>query len=91
MAQHTLSSPVDVYTKETVIGYDYFITELVLHQRVCFSIEMKSSDGRTIDMVHIEIEGDEYNNWGNDDNYIKEIIEKYVNKYIEKTVKNNSS
>lgn len=91
MAQHNLPNPLDVYTKETIVGYDYYITELVLHEKACFSIEMKSADGRIIDFIHITIEGDEYNNWGNDDNYIQGIIEKYVNDFIENVSKANNS
>lgn len=47
---------------------------LILHQSVIFRINFYNDKNEKIQKCFITLEGDDYNNWGNDDSYITNLI-----------------
>jgi len=54
--------------------YKYQLTDLIPHVSISYQIWCYNSNDVFIKALNGVIEGDEYSNWGEDDNYIENII-----------------
>ena len=53
---------------------DFQITELVLDSHVVVHVHYRNPEGYHLTSKIVKIEGDEYNAWGDDDNYIINLV-----------------
>jgi hypothetical protein len=53
---------------------DFQITELVLDSHVVVRVHYRNPEGYHLTSKIVKIEGDEYNAWGDDDNYIINLV-----------------
>ena len=60
--------------------YHYYFSELVLDESVSFVIVFFDAEGNALKTEIVKIEGEDYNQWGIDDNYIKKWIADYITK-----------
>jgi len=63
----TLEAPV-------VTKIDMEVMELVLDSHVTMVVHYLNAAGNLLDNKFVKIEGDEYNAWGDDDNYIINLV-----------------
>lgn len=63
----TLEAPV-------VTKIDMEVMELVLDSHVIMVVHYLNAAGNLLDNKFVKIEGDEYNAWGDDDNYIINLV-----------------
>ena len=64
---HSLTAPV-------VRSVEIEIMELVLDSHVVVLVKYKGGNGNLLENHIVRIEGDEYNAWGDDDNYITNLV-----------------
>ena len=62
--------------------YKYFVSYLEPHKSVSLVIILLDASNNEIYRIVRLIEGEEYNNWGLDDNYLDEIVEEEVKKVL---------
>jgi hypothetical protein len=61
--------PKNIVTTKVVTNIDISVQELILHQGCRIRVYLRGADGSIIDIQHVEMFGDDYKAWGNDDNY----------------------
>ena len=64
---YTLDAPI-------VSKINIEIMELVLNSHVTVVVQFLNATGNLLDNKIVKIEGDEYNAWGDDDNYITNLV-----------------
>ena len=57
-----------------ICGFNYRVRSLVLSESVSFSVILYDQFNKTLNIQTITINGEDYNNWGNDDTYIIKFI-----------------
>jgi len=62
--------------------YKYFVSYLEPHKSVSLVIILLDASNNEVYRIVRLIEGEEYNNWGLDDNYLDEIVEEEVKKVL---------
>ena len=67
IVDHALPTPVATKIELSVI-------EVVLNSYVSISVSYFNSNGNLIHNEHVKIEGEEYNNWGLDDQYLVNLV-----------------
>jgi hypothetical protein len=50
-----------------------------LNTSVTISVNILDENNKSIETFTLLLEGDDYNNWGNDDSYIKTFVETKIN------------
>jgi len=67
--------------QKVLIITQYCITfyNLILNTSVCMNVDVFDENGKAIETFKLILEGDDYNNWGNNDNYIKTFVEAKIN------------
>lgn len=50
------------------------VMEMVLDSHVTMMVRYLNADGNLLDNKYVKIEGEEYNAWGDDDNYITNLV-----------------
>ena len=60
--------------------YHYYFSDLVLDESVSFVIVFFDAEGNALKTEIVKIEGEDYNQWGLDDNYIKKWIADWIEK-----------
>ena len=60
--------------------YQYTFSNLVLDESVTFVIMFYDAEGNALKTSLVKIEGEDYNKWGLDDQYIKDWIADYITK-----------
>ena len=58
--------------------YQYTFSSLVLNESVSFVIMFYDAEGNALKTELVKIEGEDYNKWGLDDQYIKDWIADYI-------------
>lgn len=66
--------PVDKITMQTIVRFSLDITELLLHQSATFRVSLYNVNDKLVDTKFVTLEGDDYTNWGNDDEYILQFL-----------------
>lgn len=54
--------------------FDIDVCEIKLHEYVVVSVQFYDYDGKIIHSTQVKIDGNDYLNWSNDDNYIVSIV-----------------
>lgn len=62
---------------KTITNFKLSTQDLQLFTCVTFRVELLNSGGGLVDLKYVVVDGDDYKNWNNDDNYI-------INKVAEK-------
>ena len=69
--------PQDIVTTKTVSFVELIDIRIKLYENVQLNVLLKNSSGNLVDVKHLTLTGDDYKNWGNDDNYIiSKVLEK---------------
>ena len=76
---NTLESPIVQTLQKTFTHYSIAFENLMLHKGVTLVINLFNEESHT-HSIHYKIEGDEYNQWGDDDTYIESIIQRELQK-----------
>lgn len=63
----TLDAPV-------VVKIEMEVIEMILDSHVTMAVRYLNDNGNLLDNKIVKIEGDEYNAWGDDDNYIINLV-----------------
>lgn len=66
----------------TIVGMQINFLSLILDVNVSVNVLLYNSDNVVIQNQVITIEGDEYENWGNDDDYLINLIANKLNLVI---------
>jgi hypothetical protein len=64
--------PVDKTTTQTIVRFTLEITELVLNTSATFNVLCFDLNDKMVYTQFISLEGEDYTNWGNDDEYVVE-------------------
>lgn len=64
----------DFITTKTISKVDILDGNIQLNRFVSFPVRLMDSDDNVISVENVLISGEEYNNWGSDDNYIETLI-----------------
>ena len=51
-----------------------YAVEVQLHKYAVFRVSLNEDNGVIIQEHYIKIDGEEYDNWGSDDTYIKQLV-----------------
>lgn len=66
--------PFDKTTTQTIVRFDLDIIELQLYASATFRVLCYDINDKLIDTKFVELEGNAYNNWGNDDEYVVQYV-----------------
>jgi len=69
-----LDPPYDIISKQTITSFTYRVTELVLFQSATVLILFLDENENCIRTVQYFVKDDEYTDWGDDDQYILDLI-----------------
>ena len=75
--------PVDRTVTQTITRFTLDIIELVFNTSARFRVSQYDADDKLIDATNVTIEGQEYADWGGDDNYIINLIAQKLGFIIE--------
>lgn len=64
----------EVITTQTISKVDILEGTIELNKSVRFGVRLMDSNENVISHQNITISGEEYENWGSDDNYIENLI-----------------
>lgn len=67
-------APVDKTITKTITRFFLDIIELTFNTSARFRVSQYDVNDNLIDAINVTIEGEEYTNWRNDDNYIINLI-----------------
>ena len=62
--------PYDKTTIQTVTCFELIITEMVYNTSATFRVILYGKTRNIISIEYVKIEGQDYTNWNNDDNYV---------------------
>ena len=81
MYMNTLETPLEIVNTRTATKYSVEFRNLILHKEITLLIHLFSDDNHTpIKSIQYKLEGDEYNQWGDDDSYIEIIVKREIQK-----------
>lgn len=69
-----LIHPFEQKTIKIATSISLHIQELILNQSAVFRVSLHDEDGRCISNHMVTIEGQDYLNWGTDDNYVRRFV-----------------
>ena len=73
---------IQTITKTTnIVHFDVSGVMVYLHERATVNVAFTCDDGNKL-YRDVVLEGDDYTNWGNDDNYINEYIALNINSIL---------
>lgn len=75
--------PITITTVKTIDNFEIVNLEVVLNSKASLYVYLKNNEDVVLG-EHITIEGDDYNNWGNDDQYIIDYVRNYIINYFNK-------
>ena len=67
-------TPVEIVTTNTVSGIKINIIRMEIFTSATLMVEILNQTGNIIRNEIIELNGDDYNNWSNDDNYLYDFV-----------------
>ena len=83
---HTPTPISGEFIQKTAIAfYDYFVGSLVPHQSVTLGIRLIDGSGNEVYRYFIDVVGEEYAKWGEDDSYLDTIVYDSVNSMLSGT------
>ena len=75
-SNYKLKNPIQKITNIT--SYSISLYNFILNKSVTIQVNVLDDTNTVINQFSFILEGDEYNNWGNNDNYITNLIEKKI-------------
>lgn len=66
--------PKDITQVNTATNVEMHMSNLVLGTSIDINVLFKDSQGRVFKMELVRVQGDEYSQWGNDDNYLIDLV-----------------
>lgn len=66
--------PKDVTISNVVVSVELVIGTLILGSSIDVNVLFRNQQGRIFKSELVHIQGDEYNQWGNDDNYLIDLV-----------------
>ena len=69
--------PITITTVKTINNFEILNIEVILNSRATLYVYLKNDDDVVLG-EHITIEGDDYANWGSDDEYIFDYVKNYI-------------
>lgn len=79
-------APVEIVTTNTVSGIKIRILRVEIFQSATLMVEILNQNGNAIKNEIIEINGDDYKNWSNDDNYLYDLTARKLGYSIVPTI-----
>ena len=76
---NTLETPIVQTLQKTFTHYSIQFENLVLHKEITLVINLFNQESHS-HSAHYKIEGEEYQQWGDDDSYIDSIIQRELQK-----------
>jgi len=70
----TSIQPFDKTITKTVVSFSLNITSMIFNTSATFRVYLYDVNNKIIETTNIIVEGDEYLNWSNDDNYIIQLV-----------------
>jgi hypothetical protein len=64
--------------QQIVVGFDYRINEIVLFQYLDLTVYLLDEKGQILDNKILKLEGEDYQKWSTDDNYVLAWIKKQI-------------
>ena len=74
----------EIVNTHTATQYSIEFRDLILHKELSLVIHLSNEYGFIFHTIQYKIEGDEYNQWGDDDSYIETIIQREIQKFSKK-------
>ena len=62
--------PVDKTTTKTITRFSLDISKMTLNSSAAFRVSLFDANDKYIDATIVTLEGQDYLNWGNDDQYV---------------------
>jgi hypothetical protein len=69
-----LDSPYDIISKQTITSFTYRVTDIILFESATVLILFLDENENCIRTVQYVVEGEEYAEWSDDDQYIVDLI-----------------
>ena len=69
-----LESPFEIVSKQTITSFTYRVTELTLFHSATVLILFLDENENCVRTIQYVVEGDEYAEWSDDDQYIVDLI-----------------
>lgn len=66
--------PVDKTTTKTITRFTLDISKMTLNLSASFRVSLFDSDDKYIDATNVTLEGQDYLDWGNDDQYVIDFV-----------------
>lgn len=67
--------PLTQTVVQTIYGYNIQVKDVVLGKKAIVLVKMFDSEKKFVKMKQLTIEGQDYQNWGADDNYVYSWVE----------------
>ena len=68
------TEPKDITQVNTTTSVELHMSNLVFNSSIDINVLFKDSTGRVFKMELVRVQGDEYSQWGNDDNYLIDLV-----------------
>ena len=66
--------PAETTITNTVVRFEVFINDLVLNTSASFKVWLYDVQGKLFEVKLITMIGEDYTNWGNDDQYVLQFV-----------------
>jgi hypothetical protein len=66
--------PVDKTITQTIVRFSLDIIELILNTSATFRVLCYDVNNKLIETKFVSLEGTDYTNWGNDDEYVVQFV-----------------
>ena len=63
-------TPFDQVTTKVICSFSVYVNNLVLNTSATLAVQLYDQTGMLVDVKLLEITGEDYTNWGNNDEYI---------------------
>ena len=79
---NSLETPINYTKKEQIVFTQYKVvfSDMILHKEVTLNIHLYGDSGYILHTIYYKVEGDEYQQWGDDDSYIETIVQRELQK-----------
>lgn len=76
----TISTPLVITKTYSISNYDFSVVGFVPNEFISFNVYLRDTNGNYIKNLIVDLSGNEYKEWGNDDSYITNYIEAAIKK-----------
>jgi hypothetical protein len=70
----TSIQPFDKTITKTVVSFTLNITSMIFNTSATFRVYLYDANNKIVETTNVIVEGEEYLNWNNDDNYIIQLV-----------------